>query len=75
MLDDNRQMPEEIIHGLLGEWLTNGKLYHTVDDKQYYINRFENINAGILLKTRKTGENKGQFEDFQPIVFGNESIK
>lgn len=75
MLDDNRQMPEEIIHGLLGEWLTNGKLYHTVDDKQYYIYRFENTNAGILLKTRKTGENKGQFEDFQPIVFGNESIK
>lgn len=75
MLDDNRQMPEEIIHGLLGEWLTNGKLYHTVDDKQYYIYRFENTNAGILLKTRKAGENKGQFEDFQPIVFGNESIK
>ena len=75
MIDENGIIPEEIFNGLLGEWLTNAKKSYTTKDKTYFIYRFENTTAGILLKTRNTEKNKYEFEDFQTIVFGSEPIK
>lgn len=75
MLDKNKMMPDKILNALLGEWITNAKKYYATKDKTYYIYRFDNTSAGILLKIRNTGDNKGELEDFQPIVFGSESIK
>ena len=75
MLDENKMMSDEILNALLGEWITNAKKYYATKDKTYFIYRFDNTNAGILLKIRNTGDNKGELKDFQPIVFGNESIK
>lgn len=75
MLDDDREMPEEIIRGLLGTWLINAKLYYEYGEFQYFVYRFENTKAGVLIKTRVVGENRLAFEDYQPIVFSPEPIK
>ncbi len=74
MRDENGEMSEEIMHGLIGDWLTNAKFYYEIDRYKYYMFKFDNTKAGVLLKTRKN-KDRLEYDDFQPIVFSSEPVK
>lgn len=74
MLDENRDIPEEIANGLIGIWIENAKKYFSQGDNQYYIYSFENTDAGIIIRT-KSINGKIVYDDFQTIVFSKAPIR
>ena len=75
MKDENGDLDTDLMGRLTTRWIENAKLYYETDKYMYFIYKFKDSNAAVLIRIIKDNEGKLSYDDLQTIMIPSESFK